>query len=46
VERILDGTVPIRDDLRGQLVHERDACDADVADCVLQAAVFGEVRYG
>lgn len=47
---ILDGSFPIRSDLREQCVRsaaEGDLdIDADVADCIAQFIVFGELVYG
>jgi len=47
---ILDGSFPIRSDLREQCVRsaaEGDLdIDADVADCIAQFVVFGELVYG
>lgn len=47
---ILDGSFPIRSDLREQCVRsaaEGDLdIDADVADCIAQYVVFGELVYG
>lgn len=52
IERILRGDegCRIRSDLRMQVlsaIHPDDAdIDADAADCIVQAGLFGEVRYG
>jgi hypothetical protein len=47
---ILNGSLPIRSDLREQCVRsaaEDDLdIDADVADCIAQFCVFGELVYG
>lgn len=46
---IISGEVPIRDDLAKQVrsaVTRDPDIDADAADCILQLAVFGEIRYG
>lgn len=47
---ILSGSFPIRSDLREQCVRsaaEGDLdIDADVADCIAQFVVFGELVYG
>lgn len=47
---ILNGSFPIRSDLREQCVRsaaENDLdIDADVADCIAQFCVFGELVYG
>ena len=46
---IISGEVPLRPDLAKQVrsaVSDDPDIDADAADCVLQLAVFGEVRYG
>lgn len=51
IRRILTGEVGIRSDLRdavhsGVTHDDGGAIDADAADCIVQAAVFGELRYG
>lgn len=50
IQRILNGSVKIRSDLReqvlGNVLDEDDVMDADAADCVVQAGLFNEVRYG
>lgn len=51
VQKLLDGTVGVSSGHRAQLllaVTENDAgqVDADLADCIVQAAVLGELRYG
>ena len=50
LERLLDGTVAVNDTIRGWIWQELcgniGSIDADAADCVVQAALFGEVRYG
>lgn len=51
IRRILDGTVKISQDLRDHLaagVSEGDAgeIDSDVADCIIQVGLFGELVYG
>lgn len=47
---ILNGTFPIREDLREQCVRSASEgdldIDADVADCIAQFCVFGELVYG
>ena len=47
---ILNGTFPIRSDLREQCVRSASEgdldIDADVADCIAQFCVFGELVYG
>lgn len=52
IQRILDGTVAIRADLAAQVLrdattayHSWDPMDAEAADCVVQAGLFGELRY-
>ena len=51
IQNILDGRVQINDGLFRALLtglREDDAgvVDADVADCIVQAGVFGEIVYG
>lgn len=51
IRRILAGEVPIRRDLLAAIKEgyaEKDAgyIDADAADCIVQAALLGEIRYG
>lgn len=51
IQRLLDGSVPIDSIIRGYVfsaVIERDAghIDADAADCIIQAGVFGELIFG
>ena len=47
--RIITGSPAIRSDLAKQVasaITPDPDIDADAADCILQVAVFGEVRYG
>lgn len=51
LEKILSGGVPLSSQILGwihQSLNEGDAgmIDATVADCIVQAGLFGEVRYG
>ena len=51
IQKIVDGTVPVGTVYRASLieaVRNADAgmIDADLADCIVQAAVLGEIRYG
>lgn len=36
----------VRLDLKQQLLEEEPCADADCADCIIQAALFGELVYG
>lgn len=51
IKRILDGTVAVRSDLRGDVLaaaleDDNANWDADTADCVLQAGLLNEIVYG
>lgn len=49
IARIMSGNPAIRPDLAKQVasaVTDNPDIDADAADCILQVAVFGEVKYG
>ena len=50
IERIMSGEVGIRSDLHAQISESirADDCDidADAADCIVQAGIFGELVYG
>lgn len=51
IERIINGSVAVRADIRGTVlaaVLDDDNCDwdAETADCVLQAGLLGEIVYG
>ncbi|HEY3434264.1 MAG TPA: hypothetical protein VGK41_01290 [Solirubrobacterales bacterium] len=51
VQKILDGTVKlssqhVRDLFQSVTRDDAGMVDADLADCIIQAAVLGELRYG
>lgn len=51
IQAILDGSVEISIDLMAMLMtgvlhDDTGEIDAEVADCIVQAGLFGEVRYG
>lgn len=50
IQRILNGTVKIRSDLREQVLtvvdEERCDIDSEAADCIVQAGLFNELVYG
>lgn len=50
IEAIVSGRVKVNREMRGQVlanvIDEEQAMDADAADCVVQAGLLGEIRYG
>lgn len=51
VERIVEGTVKVRDDIRMNVIQalvdpDSTSWDAEVADCVLQAGLLNDIVYG
>lgn len=51
IQRILDGSVKVRDDIRSQVLavvldEDDTSWDADTADCVLQAGLLNDITYG
>jgi len=47
IDTIINGRTPLRKDLMAQIVNgHTDPIDSEAADCVVQAGIFGEVKYG
>lgn len=51
IKRIVDGTVPVRSDIRGAVLRstvdpDYTGWDAETADCVLQAGLLNAIVYG
>ncbi|MDE3022786.1 MAG: hypothetical protein KGI54_13170 [Pseudomonadota bacterium] len=51
IKRILEGGITVNDTIRESLFiavvdYENRDCDAEVADCVVQAGLFNEIVYG
>lgn len=50
IHRILSGAVQVRPDIRADIerswVSNEGDCDADAADCIVQAGLFNEIIYG